>query len=587
MNAPARVSLRARLSAFALEAAARLRAAARASELTLVAVAVVVGVAAGLCVAAMTAIANLAHVGFFGLPFDVKLSGAARVAPLAALLTPTLGGLIVGFSERWRRARGQPPAVDPVEANALRGGRMKIAESLLLAGQTVVSNGAGASVGLESGYAQMGGAIASRLGLALRLRRQDLRTLVGCGAGAAIAGAFGAPLTGAFYASELIIGAYSLANAGPIFAAALASSLTTKALIGAPYVIKAPAVAPLTVEHHLALVALGLVAALIGVGWMRAAALLERGFRLSRMPGWARPAAGGLVVGAMALATPQVLGAGHGALDLDFQATLPAAALLGLLGLKLSASLVSLASGFRGGMFFASLFAGALLGKLYAIALAAWLPAFAPEATACAMAGMGTLGVAVVGGPLTMTFLVLESTGDLGVAGGVLAAAIAANLAVRATFGYSFVTWRLHLRGESIRGGQDVGWLRELTVGRLMVGAPPAIPITASLREFREAHPLGSAHYVVAVDQAGRYAGLIQTAEAHATALATRDDGGPIAALARLPETRLHPDLDVRAALAVFDSAQADTLAVLSEAFAARRYAQEADLAARGVLGGG
>ena len=103
---------------------------------------------------------------------------------------------------------------------------------------------------------------------------------------------------------------------------------------------------------------------------------------------------------------------------------------------------------------------------------------------------------------------------------------------------------------------------------------------------------------MVAVDQAGRYAGLIQTAEAHATALATRDDGGPIAALVRLPETRLHPDLDVRAALAVFDSAQADTLAVvdrkteivvgaLSEAFAARRYAQEADLAARGVLGGG
>ena len=88
---------------------------------------------------------------------------------------------------------------------------------------------------------------------------------------------------------------------------------------------------------------------------------------------------------------------------------------------------------------------------------------------------MGALSAAIVGGPLTMTFLVLESTGNLGVAGGVLAASIATTLAVRATFGYSFTTWRLHLRGETIRGGQDVGWLRDLTVGRMMVRSPPSL----------------------------------------------------------------------------------------------------------------
>ena len=106
-----------------------------------------------------------------------------------------------------------------------------------------MSNGCGASVGLEAGYAQIGAGVASRLGLDLHLRRQDLRMLVGCGAGGAIAAAFGAPLTGAFYAFELIIGAYSLANAVPVFAASLAAVLTTKAIIGAPYVISAPDVA--------------------------------------------------------------------------------------------------------------------------------------------------------------------------------------------------------------------------------------------------------------------------------------------------------------------------------------------------------
>jgi CIC family chloride channel protein len=141
-----------------------------------------------------------------------------------------------------------------------------------------------------------------------------------------------------------------------------------------------------------------------------------------------------------------------------------------------------------------------------------------------------------------------------------------------------------------------VGWLRELTVGRLMAGAPPTTPADATLRAFRDAHPLGGAHVVVAVDAKGRYRGLVQVDEAHAARLAEGDDGGPVAALARLCETSLHPDVDARSALAIFDAAQADTLAVverdsgvvlgtLSEAFAARRYAQEAGLAARGVLG--
>jgi CIC family chloride channel protein len=590
--------MRIAVSQWPLAVMSRLRAVVRSNELSLVVVAVVVGVLAGFSVAAMTELVDVAHVAIYGIPIDVRLSAAARVSAVAAFAALPLGGLAVGLLDHWRRVRKRPRAVDPIEANALRGGRMAMGESLLVCAQTVISNGSGASVGLESGYAQIGAAVASRIGVALRLRRQDLRLLVGCGAGGAIAAAFGAPLTGAFYASELIIGAYSLANAGPIFAAALAATLTTKALLGAPYVIVAPPVAPLALGHHLVLVGLGLISAALGVGAMRAAALLERGFAATRAPPWARPVLGGLLLAPMALYTPQVLGAGHGAVGLDFSAELSAATLATLLALKLCASLVSLASGYRGGLFFASLFAGALLGKLFAIGVNAALPALALDPTACIMAGMGTLSVAVVGGPLTMTFLVLESTGDLGVAGGVLAACIATSLAVRASFGYSFATWRLHLRGESIRGAQDVGWLRDLTVERLMVRSPPTIPAEATVRAFRAAYPLGSAHVVVAVDAAGRYRGLVHVPEAHAAPLGEDEDGGPISAIARLPETTLLPDVDARSALAIFDAAQTDTLAVteretgrvvglLGEAFAARRYAQETDQAAKGVLGGG
>ena len=518
------VERRARLIAVprpALIVLATARARLRASEFGMTALAIGVGVLAGLCVAVMTSVVNAAHVRIYGIPFDVRLSAAERVAPLAAFGAPMVGGLLLGAIEVWLARRKAPPAVDPVEANALRGGRMSLRQSLLVATQTVISNGCGASVGLEAGYAQIGAGVASYLGVRSRLRRQDLRMLVGCGAGGAIAAAFGAPLTGAFYAFELIIGAYSLANAIPVFAATLAASLTTQAIIGAPYDITAPAVAPLTFVDYGALIGLGLVAAAVGVGAMRVAALIERAFRA--VP-WRliRPVVGGLMVGSMALYTPQVLGAGHGALGLDFYWPMSARELAILIALKLFACLVSLASGFRGGLFFASLFVGSLLGKLYSIGIDALAPSMGLETTACVLVGMGALSAAIVGGPLTMTFLVLESTGNLGVAGGVLAASIATTLAVRATFGYSFTTWRLHLRGETIRGGQDVGWLRDLTVGRMMVRSPPVFSADQSVRAFRDAYPIGSANVVVAIGEDGRYQGLIHVAEAHALPLEER-----------------------------------------------------------------
>jgi chloride channel protein, CIC family len=581
----------------ALIVLATVRTRLRASEFGITALAIGVGVLAGLCVAVMTTVVNAAHVRIYGIPFDVHLSAAERIAPLAAFGAPMLGGLLLGTIDMWLARRKRPPVVDPVEANALRGGRMSLRQSLLVAAQTMISNGAGASVGLEAGYAQIGAGVASYLGVKLRLRRQDLRILVGCGAGGAIAAAFGAPLTGAFYAFELIVGTYSLANAIPVFAATLAASLTTQAIVGAPYDITAPTVAPLTFADFGALIGLGLVAAAVGIGAMRVAAMIERAFRWAIPWRLIRPVVGGLIIGSIALYTPQVLGAGHGALGLDFYSPMTAPELATLIILKLLACLISLASGFRGGMFFASLFVGSLLGKLYSIGVDFLAPGLGLETTACVLVGMGALSAAIIGGPLTMTFLVLESTGNLSVAGGALAASIATTLAVRATFGYSFTTWRLHLRGETIRGGQDIGWLRDLTVGRMMAPAPPTFPADLSLSAFREAYPLGSADVVVAVSENGKYQGLIHVSEAHSLLLQDGGEGGPIAALADLPATVLHPDDNVRRALDVFGASKADTLAVtargtgevlgtLGEAHAARRYAQETNLAMKGVLGG-
>jgi CIC family chloride channel protein len=259
---------------------------------------------------------------------------------------------------------------------------------------------------------------------------------------------------------------------------------------------------------------------------------------------------------------------------------------------------VSLASGFRGGLFFASLFIGALLGKLFAIGVNAAFPGLAFDPTLGVLAGMASLGVVIVGGPLTMAFLVLESTGDLNVTGGVLAGCIAASLAVRATFGYSFSTWRLHLRGETIRGAHDVGWMRELTVARMMRAAPASALSTLTLSDFRAEHPLGGPHVVVIVDADNRYRGLVSTPEAHALSVESVPGGEPIVDFATQRDVALHPEMDVKAAMAAFEASESETLAVveresgvvlglLGEAYAARRYAEATNSAATGVLGGG
>ena len=127
---------------------------------------------------------------------------------------------------RWRPER----EIDPIEANALHGGRMSLLGSIIVAAQTVWSSGVGASVGLEAGYTQFASGIASRIGNAFRLRRGDLRILVGCGAAAGIAGAFGAPLAGAFYGFELIIGSYSPNGLAPVGISALIGYLVARQL---------------------------------------------------------------------------------------------------------------------------------------------------------------------------------------------------------------------------------------------------------------------------------------------------------------------------------------------------------------------
>ncbi|MDB5482170.1 MAG: voltage-gated chloride channel [Caulobacteraceae bacterium] len=568
-----------------------LRATIRASELVLAIIAAGVGAASGLAAVGVSSLAHVLQRLFYGIAADERLSTIPAIAPSALPYLP-LGGLVVGLiTWAWMRRYPQP-VVDPVEANALRGGRMSIRDSLFVAVQSVISNGSGASVGLEAAYAQVGGAIASLTGLALKLRRSDLRTFVGAGAGAGIAAAFGAPLTGAFYAFEIIIGTYTTANIAPVVAAALAGALVSRLLGNDTLIFHTQVADILSVSHYVMFALMGLICAFAGIGVMRLVAWVD--FAVSRLPGpkWMRPGLGGVILATLAWYVPETLSAGHGAMHFDFAAELGMTTLLTLLLAKTAASVIALGFGFRGGLFFASLYLGSLLGRLCVVALYAGGVNVGIDPLAGALVGMGAMAVAIIGGPFTMTFLVLETTGDFGLSAATLTASIVASLVVRETFGYSFSTWRLHLRGETIRSAHDVGWLRYLTAGRMMRAGAPAVAAATPIKEFREQFPLGSARRAVVVDEDGRYAGIVGVSAAHAAA----EEDGPVGGLATLRHYSLTPEMAIKEIMGAFDASAGDELAVLdsegrplgvlTEAHATRRYAEELEMARRDLTGG-
>ena len=295
-----------------LEVPHRLRAIVRARESSVIVLAAMAGAIAGLAIAAMSELVGLMHFVLFHLESGERLSGQVSLNPLYAFLTPCLGGLLFGLVSAYI-ARRRGTEVDPIEANALHGGRMSMRGSLIVAAQTVWSSGVGASVGLEAGYTQLASGIASKIGQAFRLRRSDLRVLVGCGAAGAIAGAFGAPLGGAFYGFELIIGSYSIASLAPVGMASLLGYLATRAFLPDRLGIETGAVSSLAVHDVVIAGGVGLLAAMFGIALMRGVAACEVLFSRLWVKPALRPMLGGALVGLLAMVSPQVMSSGHGA----------------------------------------------------------------------------------------------------------------------------------------------------------------------------------------------------------------------------------------------------------------------------------
>lgn len=558
----------------------------RNRETGLVLVAIVVGLLGGVLVAAISSLSQVSHALLFDIPFDAHLSATGVISWQRTLLVPMIGGLVLALIGLYfaRRVKGQQLA-DAIEANALYGGRVSFRGSLLISIQTLLSNGFGGSVGLEAGYTQICSMFGSHVGQRLAARRNDMRLLVACGAAGAISAAFSAPLAGAFYAFEVVLGAYTSAGLVPVIASAVTAWLVARQLTHQSFLMVPGFPSPVSVEMIGQTVLIGIICAFVSLLVMLAVAFSERCFqRITVFKGFLRPILGGLLLGGLALLTPTVLGAGHGAMQILLVSNPTWLLLTTTIVFKILASAISLGSGFRGGLFFASLLLGALIGQLYSIVLTGPLPTLALQPGTAAIAALAALGTGVLGAPFSMVCLALEITGDFSVTVGAVVASSVCALIVRELFGYSFATWRFHLRGEVIRGPQDIGWIRQMSAASLMrtdfENALTTMPIGEAQKQFSPAQ----VRQIVLRDPSGIYAGIVPAATLHSVA---NQDDEQLGSLAQQQDECLLPTTPVREILKAFERSEADVLAVvdrtdhratigtLSESHVLRTYGEE------------
>ncbi len=450
----------------------------RGSRLGLAVIALVVGAGAGLGAAGFRwlifAITWLAtgH-DQFGQQGRVASLHLAWLGQYFVLVVPVIGGLLYGpLLQRFApeaRGHGVPEVMVAVAEN---GGRIRPPVALVKALASALCIGTGGSVGREGPIVQIGSAFASSLGQAVRVSETRLRIIVACGAAGGIAATFNAPITGLFFGFEIILREFSLDALVATSLAAVSADLVSRGFFGsAPFFSAIPHDLVITHDYTYLLVAvLGLASGLVGYGFKSFLYRLEDvadGLWAGR-PEWARPAVGGIALGALLLALPEMYGVGYPVMDKAIAGHIVLWLLLVLVVGKVVAASLTLSIGGSGGVFAPSLFTGAMAGMAFGSVAHHLFGSVVSSPAIFGVVAMGAVFGAAAQAPLTAMASVVEMTGNFTLVLPVmLATAIAAALSKQLSHGNIYTT-KLLRRGIDIERPKPASVLSLLTVADVM-----------------------------------------------------------------------------------------------------------------------
>jgi CIC family chloride channel protein len=410
-----------------------------------------------------------AHVPWLGVAFFV--------------LIPVVGGLVYGpliyRYAREARGYGVPEVMIAVADN---GGRIRPQVSVVKAVASALCIGTGGSVGREGPIVQIGSALASSVGRWVRMPENRLRILVACGAGGGIAATFNAPVTGVFFGVELILREFSVEALFTVMLSAMVADVIGEAFLGGGrFLAGFPSGIALHHPRNYLLVApLAVAAALIGVAFQKVLYKTEdvcdRAWK--HRPEWARPAVGGIALGLLLLAVPQMYGVGYPVLYRAVAGGYALWFLLVLAAAKMTAASLTIGIGGSGGVFAPSLFVGATSGMAFGEIAGRLLGPAAGQPALYAAVAMGAVLAAAARAPLTSLASVVEMTGDYALTLPVMLAVAVATAVSRALSYGTIYTTKLLRRGTDIDRPAPAHALQDLTVADAMhrFPAPLAVP---------------------------------------------------------------------------------------------------------------
>ena len=489
----------------------------RASDSGLLAISLAVGVGAGLGAVAFRWLIRV---------FTEILSGhadyaAAGHAPHPALPefgmwfvvgAPVVAGLVYGplvyFFAREARGHGVPEVMYAV---AQRGGRIAPKVAVVKALASAMCIGGGGSVGREGPIVQIGSALGSTLGSLARLNEERMRVVVACGAAGGIAATFNAPLAGVFFAMELILSDFAARSFGMVVVSSVTASVIGRGVFGNHPFLALPPFAVVHVWEYLPFAALGVIAGGIGAMFTRVLYAVEDACdTVWRGPEWARPAVGGVLLGLLLLAVPQMYGVGYPVLGDGVSGKYALGFLLLLMVAKMFATSLTIGIGGSGGVFAPSLFVGAMLGAAYGQGLQHLVPGLVGQAGAFGLIGMGAVFAGAARAPITAVVIMFELTDEYSIILPLMVAIVLATGVGNLLTADTVYTLKLRRRGVDLtRPASSTARALTLPVSAVMGAVPQPLPQSMPLWQAAERLREVPDTILPVVDDQGAYRGVV------------------------------------------------------------------------------
>ncbi len=425
--------------------------------------AVLIGIAGGLASVAFKAMIQFFQDQFWRAP-DI-ISSVSSQPWYTTLLIPALGGLIISpiiyYGAREAKGHGVP---EIMESLIFRGGQIRNRVVAIKALASSICIGSGGSVGREGPIVQISSSLASSVGKLFRIRERGMRTLVAAGAAAGIGGTFNAPIAGALFAVEILLGEFGVFSFSPIIVASVISTLTSRMIAGDFSAFTVPKYTLISVWEIGPYILLGIVSGLVAILFIKTLYFFEDRFDKIPVHPLIKPVLGGLLIGGIGIGLPQILGVGYDSIDACLQNRLGFWLAFILIFAKILSTSMTLGSGGSGGVFAPSLFLGAMTGNFLGSIFHNWFPNSISSPGAFSLVGMGAVVAAATHAPITAIIIIFELTNDYKIILPLMLSSIIASFMTVGLHKESIYTMKLKRRGIFFKEGREVNILRSLPV---------------------------------------------------------------------------------------------------------------------------